>query len=365
MTPYYISYIVMFLLSVNEFCYIGKNNSKAVKYRKRYCAIFAVIWIALLGLRHPTMGVDLDYGSPFGYLERFVLIGQLNLPDAFVKNTHFEHGYVIFNKILSLFGSHYNILLTGCALVALTFFAIWTYRNSDQPFLTSLIYLALPCFLINYSGLRQGLAVSITLVAFEFIKKKKIIPFVLCVLLAATFHSSATIFFIAYPVYWIQWKIIPKKFTTVFPIVVYALRYALFPILSRLYQQNAVVDDSGQITMFVFYCLIYFFAIVLGSDDQEENGFRNLFLIATMIQAMSGIYGGATRLGYYFVVYLSMLLPCVVRYQKQVDNSFVKRKNGVVIYVGIAVAFFVFGLSILQRGGWAKSYPYYFFWNQI
>ena len=93
MVPYYVSYLLMLILSVNEFNYIGKTHSTAIQYRKRYCTVFAVIWILLLGLRHPTMGVDLDYGSPFGYLARFVIIGQLKLQNAFAQNTHYEHGY--------------------------------------------------------------------------------------------------------------------------------------------------------------------------------------------------------------------------------------------------------------------------------
>ena len=332
---------------------------------KNYCIAFAVIWVFLLGLRHPSMGVDLQYGSPYGYLGRFKYIASMRWVDVFtVRVQNYERGYILFNKILSLLGDHYQILLFTCALIAISLIAVWICLNSDYPGLSAVIYLGLPCFLINFSGLRQAVALAITTISIELIKRKKLLGFVLIVLLASTFHATAWIFLFAYPIYHFRMRKTASIATVLLPPVVYIFRYPLFTVLSRLFKPNAVPDNNGAFTLFLVFWAVYFFAVLFGHErDAEELGLRNLFLVACLCQALGSVHNTVMRVGYYFMISLVVLLPKVIKNSEKTFHGQRGTNNALIMYLAILVCFSVFGLYSIAHGSWAESNPYIFFWQ--
>lgn len=72
---------------------------------------------------------------------------------------------------------------------------IFIRRNSVNVPLSLTIYVCLGLFAFNMNGMRQAMAMSICLFAYEHAKNKKLIPFVLTVLAAMLFHKTAMCFF--------------------------------------------------------------------------------------------------------------------------------------------------------------------------
>ena len=62
-----------------------------------------------------------------------------------------------------------------------------------------LLFYLLMLFDFFLSGMRQMLAIAILLFAYDKLREKKPIPFLLLVLLAVTVHSSAVLFLLLYP----------------------------------------------------------------------------------------------------------------------------------------------------------------------
>lgn len=362
MRLYYVAYALLlgygiWTISVSSFA-----DKKRVK---RYYILWFLIWFLLLGLRHPSMGVDLHYGGKEGYLGQFRDIAALEWRNLFRYRTHYEPGYLIFNKLLGLLGGDYRILLVSCALIPIGISAFWLCKNSDLPVLSSVIFMGIPVFLANYSALRQSIAISITFLAYEMIKQRKKLWFVLLVVLAASFHRSAWLFLLAYPAYHIRVTKTGRTVSVLLPLFFYLLRLPLFEILSKFLKEDAKADFNGAITLFLVLLLVYIFCVLFAHyDDREEQGCCNLLLLTCLCQAFGGLYNTALRIGWYFIPYLSLLLPRIIR-NTEADRRYDGQKSGMIMYVVILVCFGTFGLYSLSKGSWAMSNPYYFFWQEV
>lgn len=363
MLHYYIAYGLM-LLAILLFSLSAKATSH--QKARNYCIFFFVLWTLILGLRHPSMGIDIAYGNSYGYWENFSRIADFSLKEAFTKPLqNYEQGYIVFNKILSFFSDDPQLLLFVCAAICIGAVCFLIAKNSDFPFLSSILCLGLPFFLIFFSGLRQTLAISITLFSFPLIKKKKLLWFLLVMLLARTFHQTSSIFILAYPLYHLKMNKSVSTLTILLPPVIFLLRYPLFSFLSQLLKDNAVTDNNNAITLFLVFWAVYFFAVLFGhEEDQTELGLRNIFLIACCCQAFSGVYNIAMRIGYYFMPVLAILLPKVIANNTHTEsNPFANRRSGIIMYIVIFVCFAVFGLYSFASSSWAQTNPHSFMWQ--
>lgn len=359
---YYVAYGLMLVAGIWS---VNASSFQLKKTRKRYFVFWFLLWSLLLGLRHPSMGIDLRYGSNSGYLGQFERIAGMDWSAIFRYKGQYELGYVIFNKILGYFGTDYQILLLACAITTMGIAAIWLYRNSEIPMLATMIFLGMPFFLANFSALRQVIALSITFFAYEMVKKRKLLPFVLLVFLASTFHRTAWVFLVAYPIYWFRVTKNIRLISLIAPLLVYVLRFPLFQLLSRLVKDDAQPDKNNAIVLFLVFFLIYLFCTLFAHyEDREEQGWCNLFLLACLCQAFGGVYSTAVRMGWYFMPYLTLLLPRIIinTEKEQISRT---QKDSLVMYVAICVCFGVFGLYSLSKGTWAMSNPYYFFWEKM
>lgn len=357
MTIYYVLYASLFIGAALK-NFFAKNE----KNKHLFC-FFAFLLIAgMLALRHPNMGIDLAYGSPYGYLGNFETIGSSDWQHVLSGDfANYEKGYVVFCKFISYFGNNDQVLLIACAIISTAAFSWFIYKYSCNCLVSFVVWMGLPVFLANFSALRQVIAIAITVFAFKCIKDKKILPFILLVLLASTFHKSAILFLVAYPAYYLR---VPKKMQLLLAgalPVIYFLRYPLFNLFSKILKDDAVPDDNNAITLFLVFAALYVF-LVMYSDASDGNGMCNLFWLACCCQALGGVYSTAIRVGYYFMVYLILLLPHSLDYMKRhlKDADFTHR----FFLIVILLAFTAFGLYSLYTTYWSMSYPYYFCWQK-
>lgn len=358
MAIYYSLYILLILGAV-----LQKGLFKSEKGTRNYC-VFAFILIAgLLAFRHPSMGVDLKYGETSGYLGTYQAIAKSSWDKVLhLDFKNYERGYVIFCKLISYISRDEQCLLIVCALVSIFPLSYLICKYSENCLLSFVIYLGLPVFLTNYSAMRQVIAIAITAFSYIFIRNKKPVLFILTVLLASAFHSSAILFLVAYVLYYSG---LMKRYRIasilILPLV-FLFRNPLFGILSKLLKDNAVPDNNSAVTLFIVFTAVYIFTIIYSNkDDVHEEGLKNLFWLACVCLAFGGVYSIAIRVGYYFMIYLVLLLP------KTVPNINLKANDDnnteTVFYIIIMICFAVFGLYSIRNGTWAMSYPYSFFWQ--
>ncbi len=314
--------------------------------------------LCLLAFRHPSMGIDLGYGGFGGYLESFQFISSLSFSQVISLPSflNYEKGYIFFNWFLGFFGNNDQVLLIGCALASIIPIIILFYKKSESLELSYIIYLPLQSFFICFSGLRQGISVGICMIAFLYIQERRYKGFILLVLLAVSFHSSAILFFLAYPLYYIKISKKNRWFSLVFLMLTFALKVPLFNILSKVFKSNAQIQETGALTFFIVFCLIYVFCFLFLKENEQNNGMLNLMFITCFCLSFTSVFSTAMRASYCFMNVLPLILPATL-------NGINNKYFSVSIRLIVVICFSLFALNSFYSSSWARSYPYYFFWE--
>lgn len=353
MIPYFLVY--GWILMASSLLYIKKIEYK--KARNWFCALSFLAVFLLFALKHPFCGGDLRYGQINGYPALFQKIAGYSWAEAVtVDMGNFERGYILFNKFLSIFSKDNQFFLAACAATSLL--PVWylIYKESKQPEFSVFVFMGLPVFALLFSGVRQIIAVGLCTLALLWTIRKKPVWFLLTVGLAMTFHKSAAIFLVAYPVYHVKLNKPLRWCSCAVPAFVYLFRHPLFALAGKVYPAYAVPDYNGSYRLFVVFCLIYLFCCIFSDERKEICGLKNLFLIACCVQALAGMHSIVMRMGYYFTIPLVLLLPLVM-------ETMQNRKLATFFKVAVSCCFIVFGLYLLRSSSWAKAYPYFVFWE--
>lgn len=364
MTIYYVMYAIICAAA----CIMQTASKDKKKRNKVICTVGFLCIFLLLALRHWSMGVDLGYYSKEtgGYVISFKILNRYSWDKILHLKAflNYEKGYIIFNKLVGSIHNDKQFFLGVCAFINIAVVAIFINKKSKLPLLSWITFTGLPVFLIFFSGMRQCLAISITMLSTYWIEKKKPIKFVLTVLLAWTFHASSILFLAAYPMYHIKLTDIKKAAFVIMIPAVYMMKGVLFPILSRILKDDVEVENTGAGMLFVIFIGIYLVLIFLNSyTKKKEDGYINLFYIACVCQAFSGLNQLVVRVGYYFMIYLIIALPNTI-YGIKDDEKPLGGKAFMIGYAAVFGAFLLYGLSAISAGGWAHTNPYVFFWQK-
>lgn len=131
------------------------------------------------------------------YYEYFQSIGSIPFEDDV-----FEWCYSLISRIVAHFTDNYNIFLCVAGLILFSFQSVAIKRLSPYP-IVSLLFLWSIQF-ANILFVRQWIAIAILMYSVVFIERRKFIPFILLVVLAAGFHRTSWVFILAWWVYHIN-----------------------------------------------------------------------------------------------------------------------------------------------------------------
>ena len=346
MTVYFLYYAVVVVFGL-----IWGNKNK-----KLYVAISLLLLFFLIAFRHPSMGIDLQYGSEEGYLGAYEFFAGKTWKEI-VSRTRFpgyDFGFVIFNKLLSYISGNYQTLLIATAALSIIPIFYTIAKESKDSFLSIIIYLGLPSFLMVFSALRQAIAISFLFLTIPFIRGKKFLIQLLIILLAAIIHDTALVFILAYPAYHIKIQPAYRFHTLFFILVLYCFSSYIFPFFLRI-ESFYKADNNGSNTLFLVYVFIYFLCFTFDREG-EFNGLLNLFFITCCIMCFEHLSNVISRLAMYFEMSLILLLPAVFR-------KYIKEYN--LVRIMLICCFMLAGLYFIKTTYWAMSYPYHFMWEAI
>lgn len=346
MTIYFVYYFFIIILG-----FFLKNKKQQFFLFFSFLILFLVI-----AFRHPSMGIDLHYGSNLGYIGAYKYFSSCSWKKLFERSVFsaFEIGFVIFNKLLSYVSQNPQMLLIGTTFFSFCPIFYTIKKESCDSLLSLIIYLGLPSFLMVFSALRQAIAISFVFSAIPLIKKKHFFLQLLLILFASTFHKTSLVFLLAYPSYHIKWSS-GLRITISFCILV-----LLYCFSSRLYSLFGLfvgyeVDNNGSNGLFLVYSCIYFLFSLIDKTD-EDRGFLNLFFLSCCIMCFEHLSNVVSRLAMYYEMVLVLLIPSL--YSKHKKESFF-------LTVVTMVCFIVAGLYFLKNEYWAMAFPYHFSWEII
>jgi hypothetical protein len=297
--------------------FLGRTNDKLKKQKKqsRILVVFFALYFLLLAMRNSQVGVDLAQ-----YLPRFRQIASTPWSEIFSRFDTVEPGYVLLNKVISSIWVNEQFFLTVVAAATVVPIAILYCKESEQAFLSISIFLILPMFSMFFSGLRQSLAIALVVPAYYFMREKKLLRFLLTVLLAYTFHTSALVLLLLYPLY--HAKITKKALWTVIPgmAVIYIFNKQIFSFIIRFMGEKYAdrysrLDSTGAYSMLILFILLAIFAFAIPEEealDPNTIGLRNLLLFSICLQCFAPINSIAMRMNYYYLLFLPLLIPKII-----------------------------------------------------
>ena len=310
----------------------------------------------MLVLRHMTIGRDLA-----GYYSLFNSYIRTSFANA--SKSGVEQGYILLNQFVGLFTTEFQwvIVITGL----LSILPIWyTYSKTieDVP-LTISLFLIMPTFVMVFSGLRQAISIALGFVAYEFVKKKKLVFFILVCILAMLFHKSAFMLFIMYPLF--HAKITRKWLYAVVPamLIIFLFNRPIFTFLNRVLASmyEGEISNTGAYMMLVLFVMfaIYSFAVVDESRmDAETIGLRNFLLLSVALQMFAPLHALAMRMNYYYLMFIPLLIPKIIKYRApQWDKIVVISRYIMTLY------FLFYFFDHAPSGNILDTFPYKFFWE--
>lgn len=285
-----------------------------------FCALAAAQWVLLAGLRSISTGYDTN-----GYERMFrndLYVSAKDLANTFLNDylmgtTNRDPGFDLFViKPIQLFTSDFRVFLFVAAIVFMGCFAWFVYRNSVNPLISYLVFSTFFYDMLLFNQMRQGLAIALSVfIGFEFIKDKRLIPFVLLCLFASTIHISALLFLPALVLY----EKVPSNkaigAAIACSIVLVFSAPSLMNLVNLLFRRGTIEAASGSSSWLVILMCsgtALLFIPFRGRLDSNGKGYVTLMLVAMVISSLSVVFADALRLAYYYFIFLVLLLPCVV-----------------------------------------------------
>ena len=358
MNEYCVLYAILAALALYVRSKGEKADGKLIRNVNLICFVCVLI---LLMFRHKTMGRDLSGVAWIGYLNFFDRVAGQTVYYALFKALHFEFGFTLFVKLVSVLWQNHQFFIAVTAFVSLAPIAVLIGKKSRDPAFSWIIYTSLMPFFLLYSGLRQGIAIGIAAIAFILAEERKLLLFIITVLVAASFHTSAVLLFLIYPIMNLQvnvkWRAIA---VAVLPLLILVCKVMIKLVIFQFPKYAYVLSENGRgsYRYFLMLLAVYFFCCVFTNNSRFQNAYLNLFYIACLFQMLGLFSETAPRAGFYFVLSLAVLLPDVI-------ENIEKRGISVLSYFGAVVCFILLGFYCIYTTDWAMAYPYYWFWETV
>lgn len=265
--------MTIYLLCLFAIFVIGSLfNINKIKKRKIIFILFSGIllcWISMF--RTESIGID-----TMQYYNAFKTIAWLN-PSQF-SLLRYEYGFIYLCKTLSLISLNPQILIITTSLFINISILRFIYKNSDNIFLSVIFYILLNFFFAYMNIMRQALAISILLWGYEYLKRYKIFSYIIFVIIAMQFHSSAILTLVL--IFFKKIKFNRKYLSVVFIFSLVAFFYGrqLFLFISsfspRLYEyvgsEYDVVNYFGALLNSLLFFFLFIFGVIIIKNENKE-----------------------------------------------------------------------------------------------
>lgn len=371
MLPYL---VLLFLPAACTFVQFAKRDGRTIikvgssrEIIENNCAlpVFFILLTVLLSLRHETIGRD-----TLNYKYYFSVISNLDLRSVF--DTDMEQLYVLLNWVVGKLTSEFQIFLMIAAVISIVPVAVNYCREREHSFLKIILFMNMSVFIMMFSGLRQTIAVSLGMIAYEYVKERKPIRFLILCAIALGFHHSSFILLLMYPLYHTSfqkkhlWFLIPAL------VLIFVFNQQIFLTVSRVLtmlfgeKYDAEIEMTGAYTMLILYVLFAVMSYVLpdeGKLDKETLGLRNILLMTVVLQSFAPVHMLAMRMNYYYMIFMPMLIPRILKRSKARYAGLTPWISGGII--AVLTAYYLYTTYVSCQTGLSamNNYPYIPFWK--
>lgn len=319
-------YGVFFLLL---FLYTQKKEMKNAK--KFFCISIGILLFAIYALKDINIFGN-NTGDLIVYVNTYKMLPNRTYVDLFRQWMDGGLKDFLFFAVAKLFadlGVPPEIWIACLGTFFSALFCAFIYRFSDQPLISLLLMLAL-FFSFTLTGLRQAMAMAILFFAYRFMLEKKLSHFIIAVIIASLFHSTAIIFL---PAYFIaKLRLGWKQFVAIAIALVVALAFpSLFVNTIEWLGFSEGYDDtlnwSGYIIQLFMLVFCAFSLSDLSKDLPEEKRYRiqaliNCMTVGLCFQGFAIIVGEAFRMSMYYSIGCTAAIPNIIAWRTDSKNRF-------------------------------------------
>ena len=181
---YLICFGILFVLAVLNLQMHDKLSSQILS------GIAALLLIGIAGLRYETGGDWDTYNKLFGSFPTFSrLIGH---PAEFAELS-VEEGFTLLCAFVKSLGGTIQYLFFVVTTINITLITCALHKYTKYPVIALLCYYCILYFQLEMIYIRQATAVALCFFALQYIQPKKIVPYMIIILLACTFHRVAAL----------------------------------------------------------------------------------------------------------------------------------------------------------------------------
>ena len=189
-----VAYGVVIAMTIAVYLFTTQMQYDKERIDRITVTFFFLAYIFLLCSRDISIGVDTKH-----YVKTYEMLSQLNWTSAFALGNG-EVGFVALEKLIAFLGG--TRLFISLVAIVTVLPVMYLYRNEAEGSMICISFFIISLlFEMFFSGMRQGIAIALAVPAYYMVKKRKIIPFILIVILACLFHKSAVLIALLYPIY--------------------------------------------------------------------------------------------------------------------------------------------------------------------
>ena len=338
------------------FIFAGIFLPKNVKNGKQAFALATGVLLFLYAaLRSPDFSGDvIAYVTGFNTYKRYSLEEMLRLYTLNTKNpTYHLLGWFV-SRVFN--DAQWWLAFIGAVYAFCGVYVI--YKESENPLLSVIAWLSLGFFSFSLSGLRQTLALSLTMLAYFPAKNRKFWKFLILVILATLFHTSAFVFLLVYPI--VDKKIgIGHAIIALTAVIVFVGFQGTVRSLIAFFFDDSYLggyadrDNALTFTGFIIQVAIFVFCMIYYPNVRKryKNGdiLYNLSFVGILFQLFSSMIAEMFRVSMYFSFFNVLLIPLAINCE---PNKNIRQM--VALIIGLVFVIYMF------RGGIPT---YDFFWD--
>lgn len=312
-----------------------------------FLTLAAFLLMIIVSLRNLSFGTDtLVYIEKF---RKYNLIEFSQIIDYLNKIDEKDKTFYLLVRILNLFSLEESLIVVLFSILFLTSVFWMIYKYSNNSLISIILFICLGYLFFSLTGLRQTFALTFIIFSYKYLRERKIYKFIILVLLASLFHSTALVFLIAYPLVYLKLGIkhlvvliLAFLINILFNSQIYSLlKNFIFNEQYEYYLNNEEsLNYSGfliQLSIFLF-CLI--FKKVILTKSPENITFYNLIFIGLIFQLFATNIAVVFRISLYFSIFSIILFSNVISSFKDV---YIRILVNIIVIVILIMYLFISG----------------------
>lgn len=335
-----IIYLIVAIVST-ILMYIANNKVKSKNKKILFTILSFVPFFGVMAFRY---GIGYDYLNIYDKIFHTIINGGIS---------NWEPGIVYMIKLISMFSndSFYFFLVTSLLISFFTYKGILS--NSEKPWLSLLLFIIGGFYMESMNTVRQFVALAMFIYAIKYIKSKEPIKYIIWILIASLFHTSALVllplyFFCRTRLTWKKRLIVSLLLILTIPMISSGFYWILAQTKYSFYMTGVYADANPTYSELIIASILFIAASIFykrGKDNEWYNIYYNLTFVFLII----GVLSFKVLLAYRIIMYLKIttifMVPSIIG---QVHKS----KNRIIYYMLFIIFFSAITILGAYKFGW-------------